>query len=74
MPITMDQLKKDVDSKKQKLLNVHVCSTCNTPLQETITGSRKTKKGNVCSDCYFEALGKEIDKHPIFVPKHIRGT
>jgi len=26
-------------------------------------------KKAVCSDCYFDAFGEEIEKHPIFMPR-----
>ena len=38
------------------------CSHCHVPLQETVTGCRKIEGSYVCSDCYFDELGKEIDK------------
>lgn len=42
------------------------CVACDTPLQEAITGNRELGDGtHMCSDCYFEALGKELDAHPI---------
>jgi hypothetical protein len=42
------------------------CADCGTPLQEEITGNRELSDGShVCSDCYFDALGNEIEKHPI---------
>jgi protein-arginine kinase activator protein McsA len=41
------------------------CRSCNVTLQETITGKRKTRAGFVCSDCYYEQIGAEIDQHPI---------
>ena len=41
------------------------CCYCETPLQETITGKRKTPDGDACSDCYYEKLGEEIEQHPI---------
>ncbi len=41
------------------------CCYCHTALQETITGKRKTPDGDSCSDCYYEKLGEEIEKHPL---------
>ena len=45
------------------------CVQCTTRLQETVTGSRVTAKGNVCSDCYFEAWGEVVEQHPISSPR-----
>jgi hypothetical protein len=49
------------------------CADCARPLQETVTGSRWTAHGHVCSDCYFKALGAWVADHPIepFVPQEI---
>ena len=41
------------------------CSKCGVELQETLTGKRSTPCGVACSDCYFDELGAEIEKHPI---------
>jgi hypothetical protein len=42
------------------------CCSCEAVLQETITGKHKLGDGSiVCSDCYYEALGLEIEERPI---------
>ena len=41
------------------------CCGCGVMLQETITGRRKTPKGEACSDCYYESLGELVETHPI---------
>lgn len=41
------------------------CCGCGVILQETITGRRKTPKGEACSDCYYESLGDLVEAHPI---------
>jgi len=48
---------------------VSSCAYCKTWLQESVTGSRPTADGNVCSDCYFEAWGDLVEQHPISSPK-----
>ncbi len=44
------------------------CCDCKKALRDSITGCRKTKKGPICDDCYFGALSKHIDNHPIMPP------
>ena len=61
---------------EQKLYNLaHLtrCVRCGVYLQENRTGNRKTANGDVCSDCYFQAIGEELDRHPISVPRMRRG-
>jgi len=63
-----------LDQKQlQKLAGVQKCKSCGVPLQETITGARKTAKGYVCSDCYFKEFSEEVERHPICVPRMHRG-
>lgn len=52
---------------------VDTCDKCSVPLQSFITGREfiKDESGNelqICSDCYYDMLGDEIDKHPIISP------
>ena len=49
------------------------CANCDVLLQETITGKRKSPKGDVCSDCYYELIGAEVEAHPIATPGLRRG-
>jgi hypothetical protein len=49
-----------------------VCAACHRPLQETITGNRRTDMGHVCSDCYFEKIGAVVEEHPV-TTAHSRG-
>lgn len=49
------------------------CCECGVLLQETITGKRKTPKGEACSDCYYELLGELIEQHPIVTAGIRRG-
>lgn len=48
---------------------VSSCVHCRTWLQESVTGSRRTVDGHVCSDCYFDIWGKLVEKHPISSPR-----
>lgn len=45
--------------------DTQTCCKCQVSLQETITGRRDTPDGSACSDCYYELLGAEIERHPI---------
>lgn len=61
----------------QSPAGVTTCAKCSIPLQEAITGNRNIraeaigltvetdKQVHVCSDCYFQAFGELLDKHPI---------
>jgi CRISPR/Cas system-associated protein Cas10 (large subunit of type III CRISPR-Cas system) len=73
MPITITQLRNRIASRRVKLPGVQRCAVCKVPLQETLTGNRITDKGHVCSDCYFRAMSDELEKHPIVMPRTVRG-
>ena len=73
MPITIDQLREKIADRRAHP-DVQRCVKCEVPLQETVTGNRKTDEGHVCSDCYFRMLSDELEQHPVFVPRTSRGT
>jgi hypothetical protein len=51
------------------------CKSCRVPLQESRTGMRPRGDGTFyCSDCYFDAFSKELDKHPISAGRSPRGA
>lgn len=54
-----DKIKKDIISKMDK------CAKCKNIIDETHYINKKP----VCSDCYFDAFGEEIEKHPICMPR-----
>lgn len=64
----LEQLGIPCDSKGQPLS----CAICGRPLQETVTGNRRTAQGYACSDCYFDELGKLVEEHPV-TTAHGRG-
>jgi hypothetical protein len=45
-----------------------------TRLHDNTTGTRITTDGIDCSDCFFEALGDEIDGHPTGAPHRRNGA
>lgn len=74
MPISAAEFLKTIEGRRRTLPGVQLCLACKIPLQETITGNRPTADGHVCSDCYFQLLGKEIDRLPIVMPRTARGA
>lgn|SRR5579862_634324 len=84
MALTFEQFQAALEADRQKLrrkeapAGVAACAICDVPLQESITGNRVIHCDetieHVCSDCYFEKWGEEIDHHPIAMPRRTRGT
>lgn len=68
MPLSLKQFFGAVERDKELLeagkapKGVHTCNSCGVPLQESVTGNRP---GELCSDCYFDKFGEELDAHPI---------
>lgn len=59
--------------QREKVDGLLTCAECQVPLQESVTGSRPVSDGSYfCSDCYFEAIGKEFDDHPVILPRATR--
>lgn len=50
------------------------CGSCGTPLQESLTGCRKCGDQYLCSDCYFEEMGRELEAYPISALRVSRGA
>jgi len=74
MPLTLEQLRNQIAARRTELPGAQRCVLCSVQLQETVTGNRKTDEGHVCSDCYFQAFGDELDHHPIFMPRISHGA
>lgn len=56
-------------------VGVTACACCGIPLQESLTGNRTYADGShVCSDCYFDDLGDEIETTPIGALRVVRGA
>lgn len=54
---------------------IFACSDCRKPLQETVTGNRPCSDGRcLCSDCYFDEFGRELEAHPITAFRVARGA
>jgi hypothetical protein len=64
MPVDLKDVVKD-PSILMRSVSEQACCRCKVPLQETITGKRRTSKGFTCSDCYYEELGEEIEQRPL---------
>jgi hypothetical protein len=41
------------------------CKVCGNPIHEAITGKYDTEGGTLCRICFSEAIGNEIDEHPL---------
>jgi len=65
MPIYLKDLVDRPDLLRNLRHEEPRCCECGVVLHETTTGKRQTPKGESCSDCYYELLGKEIENHPI---------
>lgn len=81
MPLTPAQFREAVArdraalSQGQAPQGMFKCVECGIPLQETVTGNRPCADGkHMCSDCYFDAFGHELDAHPISTLRVFRGA
>jgi len=45
------------------------CVRCHVQLRESTTGNRPTDYGPMCSRCFYKAVGKIIDDHPLGLPR-----
>jgi len=46
------------------------CKKCGVHIQEFITGRKKVSGELYCKHCYYEELGKVIEKHPLQGPPY----
>lgn len=81
MPLTPAQFREAVARDRAALAagrapqGVFSCADCGVPLQETVTGNRPCgEAGHLCSDCYFDAFGEELDARPISMLRVVRGA
>ena len=51
------------------------CPKCQHPLEGLMSGDELLEilQRGYCDDCYYEAMGEEIEKHPICSPRVRRG-
>lgn len=80
MALTYSQFLQVLERDQEKLARgeapdgVLTCPDCGVPLMESLTGNRPMGDGtHLCSDCYFERWGQEIDVYPISAPRRVRG-
>lgn len=64
---------KLTDKEILEIAHLQACGRCKQALRGAITGRRKIGNEYVCSDCYFEEFGNELEKHPLFVPRKRMG-
>ena len=74
MPISARQFLEELKARRLDLPEAQRCVSCSIPLQETITGCRKTEDGHKCSDCYYEEIGEELEKSPLFTRRISHGA
>lgn len=60
---------RDLLSRGNAPAGVYKCAHCEIPLQESVTGNRN----GMCSDCYFDDFGAELDSHPVASLRITRG-
>lgn len=60
-------------AKLPKLGSAYVCVKCGADCDIDSMARHNTKDGLLCDDCYFEAMGIEVEKHPIGHPGIRRG-
>ena len=72
MALKMKEFLAQYQAEGPRVFGVQTCAACDVPLQETQTGHRHTDDGDLCTDCYFERLGEELDRRPIAMPRAVR--
>jgi hypothetical protein len=65
MPITIQEFLNNPERRAGLYLRAEECKLCGVMLQETVTGKRAAPEGHVCSDCYYDRIGEELDTYPI---------
>jgi len=56
--------------KKDDFPKGDICAgTCKKEIRTAITGRHQISKGDMCSDCYYDALGALVEQHPILSPR-----
>lgn len=73
MAITLDELRVNPERLGELQLGLQHCARCQVMLQETLTGKRPAPGGQMCSDCYYEAMGEGVESDPIATPGLRRG-
>lgn len=68
MPITAQEFLAQIE--KGEFPKGNICAgTCRKEVSTATTGRHWTAKGDMCSDCYYNALGAIVEQHPIFSPR-----
>ena len=67
--MTLGEIDRMSDEERKKLFPPVICPRCKKeiPRGEEPQGElpHQSEGEIVCSDCYFEAMGEEVEKHPI---------
>lgn len=71
-----ENIKHKIRELRSQLPDYKKCSRCPNPLFNSYDSSDtepyKIGEELVCRNCYFDALGEEIEQHPIGVPMNRR--
>ena len=73
MAISILALRKNLELLNDLSPKAQGCAVCHAPLQEAITGKRRTANGDYCSDCYYEEAGALVEASPIVTARIRRG-
>lgn len=65
----MKTVSEQINDYLKRRKPVNVCCVCGTDLDTHIDGFHNVPAGLFCNGCYYDALGNEIEKHPITSPR-----
>ena len=74
MAMTLAVFMAEHRHKVSKQVKVADCKGCPKPILEGQPAICLGPGRWIHENCYFEILGKEIEEHPIFMPRAVRGT
>ena len=51
-------------------MGIWTCSRCGKKWEDDESDCERIDGKPACQDCYYDELGKHVDKHPIGLPKN----
>ena len=67
MAIKGEDFAKMSKEQVKAIFKPSLCPICGEPLQ--MYEKHQTSRGVICSDCYFDLLGDEVEQHPVGLPR-----
>lgn len=67
--MNVKEFKEKMKDPAFRLAGAPVCSKCGDVIDLQVNGVRKYGDKDVCTDCWFDLFGDEIEKHPICMPR-----